>query len=82
MSNTSNFDRFFSSDKVPLGLDALIGKTAVVIVPVINSKNQGRVKVGGEEWKARALMPDKIFDKDEIVTIMRRDELTLFVDRH
>ena len=81
MSDTSSFDQFFSGDKTPLGVDAIIGKTGVVTVPIINAKNQGRVKVGGEEWKARALMPDKFFDKDDIVVILRRDELTLYVDR-
>ena len=42
------------------GAAALIGAPAVVLQRV--DSNGGRVRIGGEEWSARAYMPDQVLE--------------------
>jgi membrane protein implicated in regulation of membrane protease activity len=43
-----------SSNKVKTNIDALVGKVGRVSVTIDNSKSEGRVIVGGDDWKAEA----------------------------
>lgn len=43
------------SDKIKTNVEALIGETGIVTVTVDNSKNTGRVKVQGDDWRAESL---------------------------
>jgi membrane-bound serine protease (ClpP class) len=62
--------------KIASGVSLLIGKKAVVIA-AIGSGKTGRVKVQGEIWKAEA---EGRFEKDDIVTIVAVNGLTLKVE--
>ena len=42
------------------GTAALVGARAVVLQRV--DEHGGRIKLGGEEWSARAYMPDQVFE--------------------
>jgi membrane protein implicated in regulation of membrane protease activity len=42
------------------GTAALVGARAVVLQRV--DENGGRIRLGGEEWSARAYMPDQVFE--------------------
>jgi membrane protein implicated in regulation of membrane protease activity len=57
-------------------IDALVGRSAVVIEPV--DKINGRVKVGGEDWKA-STETDETFESGVTVTVVRIDGATLIV---
>ncbi len=62
------------------GTYALIGKSALVTEKIVNHTNRGRIKVGGEEWKARSLSGQDI-GKDNIVTIEKIEGATLLVNQ-
>ncbi len=55
---------------------ALVGVPAIVLEPV--DKVSGRVKVGGEDWKART-ETDENFESGVSVTVVRIDGATLIV---
>ena len=42
------------------GTAALVGARAIVLQRV--DENSGRIKLGGEEWSARSLVPDQVFE--------------------
>ena len=42
------------------GTAALVGAHAVVLTRV--DQNGGRVRIGGEEWSARAYVPDQVLE--------------------
>lgn len=44
----------FKGDGKKSGVEALVGREALVIESIDNASNQGRIKVGGENWKARS----------------------------
>ncbi|WP_320130168.1 NfeD family protein [uncultured Sphaerochaeta sp.] len=45
----------YRGDGKKSGVEALVGREAIVIEPIHNVANEGRIKVGGENWKARTL---------------------------
>ena len=60
------------------GVQALIGRDALVIEPSDNVTNQGRVKIAGETWKAQAANGQSV--SVGTVTIVQRIEgVTAFV---
>ena len=61
------------------GAAALEGAKAIVLQPV-NSRG-GRVKIGGEEWSARAYMPDEEFDVGTEVEVVQIQGATALVYR-
>jgi len=60
------------------GTDALIGKDAQVVEPIHNLENIGRIKVGGELWKARSDTENQI-SAGVTVTVQSVDGVTLTV---
>ena len=58
--------------------DALIGQIVEVVEDIDNTNNKGRVKIGGESWKAVSSNGDKII-KGTKVEIINRESITLFV---
>lgn len=75
------FNKFFSGkgNTITTGVQALVGKQGIVTESVDNEKMRGRVKIGGENWKARSLSGG-IIEKDLSVTVQKVDGLTLYVD--
>ncbi len=59
------------------GAAALEGARAVVLVRV--DENGGRVRIGGEEWSARAYMPDQVMEPGVQVEVMKIDGATALV---
>jgi membrane protein implicated in regulation of membrane protease activity len=65
--------------QVPTNVQALIGQQALVIEPIEPVKNKGRVKIGGEDWKAKTKNNQSI-PKGTIVKIVDLEGVTLFVE--
>ena len=66
------------SKDVKTNADALIGKIAVVSEFIDPEKNEGRVAIDGDDWKAVSVDGSKI-DKGEKVEIVSRDSIILTV---
>jgi membrane protein implicated in regulation of membrane protease activity len=59
------------------GTAALQGARAVVLQRV--DKDGGRVKLGGEEWSARAYMPDQVLEPGTEVEVVKIEGATALV---
>ena len=59
------------------GTDALIGRKAVVTKRV--DASGGRVRIGGEEWSARAYLDDGVYAEGATVDIVRIEGATALV---
>ena len=66
------------NDKVKTNVDALIGKTGKVTVAIDNSKNEGRVIVEGDDWRAET-EDDETISAGDKVEILRIDSTILIV---
>ncbi len=60
------------------GVDALVGKDALVLQKIENARSLGRVQIGGEDWKAKSSNGEFIA-KDTLVTIDRIVGATAYV---
>ena len=63
---------------VKTNVDALVGKKATVIQTIDNSKNEGRVVVEGDDWKAQS-ENDEIVESGKKVEIVKVDSTLLIV---
>jgi membrane protein implicated in regulation of membrane protease activity len=59
------------------GVEALIGRTAVVVEEV-HGRN-GTVRIGGEDWTARSLDEDQVIPAGETVYVLQIDGATAVV---
>ena len=59
------------------GTAALVGSNAVVLQRV--DANGGRVRIGGEEWSARAYMPDQVLEPGTQVEVVKIEGATALV---
>ena len=59
------------------GTAALAGARAVVLQRV--DANGGRVRIGGEEWSARAYMPDQVVEVGKQVEVVMIEGATALV---
>ena len=59
------------------GTDALVGRKAVVTKRV--DASGGRVRIGGEEWTARAYLEDGVYAEGATVDVVRIDGATALV---
>ena len=59
------------------GTAALVGAPAVVLQRV--DQNGGRVRIGGEEWSARAYMPDQVLEPGTKVEVVKIEGATALV---
>src|SRR5258708_1308118 len=59
------------------GAAALEGAHAVVLARV--DQTGGRVRIGGEEWSARAFMPDQVIEPGTQVEVMKIEGATALV---
>ncbi|MBF0224345.1 MAG: NfeD family protein [Desulfobacterales bacterium] len=76
------FNRFFykNSKMKPTGVDALLSKKALVIEKINNVENRGRIKIGGETWRALS-ETEKIIDIGALVIIKKIEGTTAFVEK-
>ena len=68
------------SIKVKTNVDALVGKNGRVSITIDNSKNEGRVSVDGDDWKAES-NTDTIINVGEKVEIIKINSTILTVKR-
>ena len=61
------------------GTAALVGASAVVLDTV--DANGGRVRIGGEEWSARAFMEDGVYEPGARVEVVKIEGATALVYR-
>jgi membrane protein implicated in regulation of membrane protease activity len=59
------------------GTAALVGAPAVVLQRV--DQHSGRVRIGGEEWSARAFMPDQVLEPGTKVEVVKIEGATALV---
>jgi membrane protein implicated in regulation of membrane protease activity len=59
------------------GTAALEGRRALVLQRV--DQNNGRVRIGGEEWTARAYMPDQVIEPGTQVEVVKIEGATALV---
>lgn len=59
------------------GSDALVGREAVVLTTV--DRHDGRVRLNGAEWSARAMDPRQQFDAGTVVSVVAIDGATAVV---
>ncbi len=69
--------RFGTPPPIPTNVDALTGKSALVLQEV--SAHSGRVKLGGEEWTARPMNADESYEPGTTVYVMKIDGATAVV---
>ena len=65
--------------QIPTNVDALIGREGVVIEDIDVPAGKGRVKVGGEDWKASSRKTETIA-KGTKIKVTAIDGVTLFVE--
>ena len=68
------------SDQRKIGIQALVGETALVIETIDPSGHSGRVKLKGEDWKAAAVDGDMIADGSR-VAVEKIEGVTAYVRR-
>ncbi len=63
-----------------LGLNTLVNKRGIVTEKIINSKNQGRVKIDGDLWRAYS-ENDEDIEEGASVIVKRAESITVFVEK-
>ena len=58
-------------------VDALVGRTAIVLQTIDPAQNTGRVRVGSDEWRARCSV---VVPEGSTVSVSRVEGTTLIVD--
>ena len=69
--------RWTATRKEKTNIDAIIGKNGIVLQRLTPSVN-GLVKVGNEEWRARA---EESIEKDEVIVVTAISGVTLNVEK-
>ena len=72
--------KHFNKKRERTNLDSVIGKTAVVTIPIHNLKETGQVMLDGKEWTARSNDSSKQFDKDALVKVVSINGVKLMVE--
>ena len=72
--------KHFNQKREKTNLDSVIGKTAVVTIPIHNLKETGQVMLDGKEWTARSNDSSKQFDKDALVKVVAIRGVKLMVE--
>ncbi|WP_345495641.1 NfeD family protein [Nocardia callitridis] len=69
--------RYGTPPPIPTNVDALPGKTALVLDEI--SEHSGQVKLGGEVWTARPMETTEVYEPGTTVYVMRIDGATAVV---
>lgn len=72
--------KHFNKERAKTNLDTLIGKQAIVTIPIHNLQETGQVTIGGKEWTARSKDSSKIYEKDTLVKIASIKGVKLIVE--
>ena len=72
--------KHFNQKREKTNLDSVIGKAAVVTIPIHNLKGTGQVMLDGKEWTARSIDSSIQFDKDVLVKVVSIRGVKLMVE--
>lgn len=72
--------KYLNTKTIKTNTEALVGKTARVIVDINNLKSQGQVVVNGLEWTARSSDDTVVFKIGDAVTIVGIEGVKLIVE--
>lgn len=72
--------RLSSKDKEKSGNDAIIGSEGIVLEDIDNIEGKGRVKVNGQDWKAKSMRGSAI-EKGTVIIVEKIEGVTLYVER-
>lgn len=61
-------------------VDGLIGKKAQITEKVDNSRGSGAAVLDGQEWTARSLRDDRVFQAGDLVVVKEIRGVKLIVD--
>ena len=71
---------YLNTKTIKTNTEALVGKTARVIVDINNLKSQGQVVINGLEWTARSSDDTVVFKIGDAVTIVGIEGVKLIVE--
>ena len=72
--------KHFNKERAKTNLDTLIGKQAIVTIPIHNLQETGQVMLEGKEWTARTRDPSVKYEKDKLVKIVSIKGVKLIVE--
>ena len=72
--------KYLNTKTIKTNTEALVGKTARVIVDINNLKSQGQVVINGLEWTARSSDDTVVFKIGDAVTIVSIEGVKLIVE--
>ena len=72
--------KYLNTKTIKTNTEALVGKTARVIVDINNLKSQGQVVINGLEWTARSSDDTVVFKIGDAVTIVGIEGVKLIVE--
>ena len=72
--------KHFNREREKTNLDSVIGKTAVVTIPIHNLKETGQVMLDGKEWTARSNDSAKQIEKEALVKVISIQGVKLIVE--
>lgn len=72
--------KHFNNRLTKTNVESIIGAHAIVIEEINNLKGQGRVKVDGKEWSARAKDETAVIPKDAVVAVSEVSGVKLIVE--
>ena len=72
---------FPHSEQVPTNTAALVGKTAIVLEAIDNDRGSGRVKIGGEDWRAIAA-DDELIEVNARVQVLKVEGAKVIVKKN
>ncbi len=73
---------FYSKeDKAKTGIKALIGKEGMVSEIIDNSKDIGRVKADGDDWRAKSVDDSIIIEEGQKVIVKNVESVILYVQK-
>ncbi|MDR1689135.1 MAG: NfeD family protein [Clostridiales bacterium] len=76
---TRPFVKKIQKNIVRTNADRNVGEEALVIEKVDNRASSGQVKVLGQIWTARSMLPERIYEAGEFVTVEKIDGVKLIV---
>lgn len=72
--------KHYRKDGTATNVNAIIGKTAIVIEPIDNLRGTGRVMIGSVDWTARS-DDGTVIEKDALVRVLRVEGVKVRVEK-
>lgn len=72
--------KYFNKDRIRTNVESMIGRQAVVTSEIDNLEGIGEVKVGGQEWSARAFYEEMRLPVGTVVIVRQVSGVKLIVE--